>query len=64
MRLQDHGVDDKYARWLSQFSYNPALNGFILLPNYIPKVSEIDGLYDQVFSQDNMSIAHQNSEFF
>ena len=64
MRLQNHGIDGEYAHWLSQLSYDPALNGSISLPNYILKVSEVVELYDSVFPNTNMTIAHRNPEFF
>ena len=64
MRLQNDGVDGEYAHWLSKMSYDPALNGSVSLPNYVQKVSEVVELYDSVFPNINITIAHRNPEFF
>ena len=64
MRLQNNCVNTEYAIWLSQLSYDPALNGYIVLPNYIPWVPKVVELFDQMFPQIEMRTAYQDSEFF
>lgn len=64
MRLQGDGVNAEFARWLSQLSYDPSLNGLIMLSNYVPQVSDVAGLYEQVFPQAELETAHDHPEIF
>lgn len=40
------------------------LIGLIFLPHYILQISELAGLYEQVFPQTELDTAHDNLEFF
>ena len=64
MRLQGDGVNAEFSYWLSQLSYDPAMNGLISLPEYIRQVPVLAELYEQVFLQAEMRTAHCNPEFF
>lgn len=58
------GHNRQHAEWLSQLSYNPAMQGEVPLPVYVDRVSRLDKLYEQVFPQSELHNNHQTPDFW
>lgn len=58
------GHNQRYATWLSQLSYDPAMRGEISLPEYVQRVSALEDLYERVFPRTELHNNHDTFDFW
>jgi PIF1-like helicase len=64
MRLQGGGVNAQFAEWMAGLSRDPAMDGPVTLPDYIPRVSTPAELCEAVFPCAQLANADRDPDFF
>jgi hypothetical protein len=64
MRLQGGGVNAQFAEWLAGLSRDPAMDGPVTLPDYIPRVTTTAELCEAVFPCAQLANADRDPDFF
>jgi hypothetical protein len=64
MRVRDDPSEQDFVSWISSLPYNPALNGQVTLPPFVPQAMSVTDLIDHVYPQERLLQAPGNYQAF